>query len=590
MTGASTSAGEPPNPSWAQAQVIVDELARCGLQHAVLAPGSRSAALAMVVQCDPRVTLHVEIDERSAGFLALGIAKASGVPALVVTSSGTAAANLYPAVIEADAAAVPLIAVTADRPPELRATGANQTIDQVKLFGDRVRWFTEIAVAEDRPGVVAYWRSSASRLWAESVGSHGDGGPVHANIPTREPTVPATDDGRSVAQPFGQPLDGRPAGRPWTSVRRVQGTVPEDEVRDLAGRIATTERGLIVVGDAHGDLATVADLARAAGWPVVAEPMAGLRGCDNVMSSGDLLLDHPGFAWRHRPDLVLRIGRQGVSAAVARLLADAMPQVLVDPGGRWLDPDRTVSQILVADPSLTAHALMRHLPAAASSDWLAAWQQADTKVRARIDQLLDGQREMTEPRVARDVTAAVPTGGTLVVSSSMPIRDVDRFMAPRRGLRVLANRGASGIDGVVSTMLGVALGSSAGPVVGLIGDLALLHDSAGFNLRAGADQVDLTLVVVNNDGGGIFSFLPQAAFPEHFERVFGTPHGRDMARLAAFHSVPYTRADDPGALSGIVRANVAGGGLRMIEVRTDRRRNVEMHRRLRTAAHDVLED
>lgn len=577
------------NPSRAQALVMVDELARCGLEHAVLAPGSRSAALAMAFHEDPRIALHVEIDERSAGFLALGIAKGSAVPAVVVTTSGTATANLYPAVIEADAANVPMLVLTADRPPELRGTGANQSIDQVKMYGDRVRWFTEMGVAEDREGVVAYWRSTVCRLWAEALGVRATAGPVHANIPTREPTVPASDDGRSAAPEFTQSLGGRAGRRPWTSLRRAPRAMPEAELADLAGRIAATERGLIVVGAVANHLGGVAELARAAGWPVVAEPLSGLRGFDEVVGTAALMLDHPVFAEHHRPDLVLRFGRQGLARSVTRMLGDTVPQVLIDADGQWHDPSRRLSQLLVADPGLACAALARLLGVATSSAWAESWHQADEQVRQRIDRELDAVDELCEPRVARDVATAVPDGGTLVVSSSMPVRDLDTFMSPRGRLRVLANRGASGIDGVVSTVLGVALASGGAPVVGLLGDLALLHDTNGLLLRAAADQIDATLVVVNNDGGGIFSFLPQADFPLHFETVFGTPHGRDLASLAAFHELPYVRLHDPAEVVPAVREATGRGGIRLLEVRTDRQCNAALHRRLRSAVGEVLE-
>lgn len=578
------------NPSRAQALVVVDELARCGVRHAVLAPGSRSAALAMALHEDPRVATHVEIDERAAGFLALGAAKASGVPTVVVTTSGTATANLYPAVVEADAADVPIIVLTADRPPELRGTGANQTIDQTKLFGDRVRWFTELGVAEDRDGVVAYWRSTVCRLWGEAAGVAGRSGPVHANVPVREPTVPASDDGRATAPPFTRPLDGRPHRRPWTAVHGAPRRLTHAELSDLAGRIAATERGLIVVGDADTPPGPVAALARAAGWPVIAEPMSGLRGDDTVIGTAALLLDHPGFARKHRPDLVLRMGRQGLSRGVARLLGPDVPQVLLDAGGRWLDPGRAVSEILAADPGLTCAALARHLGVAAGSDWLDSWRRIDGRVRARVDETLDAERDPTEPRTARDVVRAVPDDGILVVSSSMPVRDLDAHMPGRRRLRVVANRGASGIDGVVSTVLGVALASPSRAVVGLLGDLALLHDANGLLVRAAADSVDAVLVVVDNDGGGIFSFLPQADYPLHFEAVFGTPHGRDLTALAAFHDLPVTVVDVPDRLEAAVTGAVRGGGVRLVVVRTDRKANVEVHRRVRRAVADVLDD
>ncbi len=579
------------NPAHACALVLVDELARHGITDAVLAPGSRSAALAIALHDEPRIRLHVELDERSAGFLAIGLARATGRPAPVVVTSGTAVANLHPAVVEADTGRVPLLLLTADRPPELRHTGANQAIDQVGIFGRAPRWHVDLGVPEDRADANALWRSTVSRAVAEATGAAGPAGPVHLNLPFREPTVPLVDDGRApVAAPFAHPIDGRAGRAPWTAAHRAPRRLLDEELLGLAERMASTERGLVVVGaggaDAGGPDAAGAihALARSLGWPVVAEPTSGARtDASTVVAHAATLLADARFARGAVPDLVLRIGRTGLSSEVESQLGPEVPQLLLGADGAFDDPRRAVSELLVADVAATCAALAVHVGAESGSEWRERWRAADAAAREAIDELLDATDAVSEPRTARDLVAAVPDDATLVLASSMPIRDVDRF-APVRPLPMLANRGASGIDGFVSTVLGVALGA-AGPVVALAGDLSVLHDAAGFQLAADVPRVDATFVVVDNDGGGIFSFLPQAAIHGPFERVFGTPHGRDLAGLASFHGLGYRRVERASELPQALDDAVADGGIRLVHVRTDRQANVALHRRLREAVH-----
>ncbi|MFA9432740.1 2-succinyl-5-enolpyruvyl-6-hydroxy-3-cyclohexene-1-carboxylic-acid synthase [Egicoccus sp. AB-alg2] len=578
------------NPSHALALVLVDELARGGVTDAVLAPGSRSTALAMALHDDPRVRLHVQIDERSAGFLAVGLARATGRPAPVVVTSGSAVANLHPALVEADTGHVPLVLLTADRPPELRQTGANQAIDQLGIFGRQVRWFVEVGVPEDRPGAVAYWRATVCRALAEAGGLSGPAGPVHVNLPFREPTVPLTDDGRAAADvPFRQPLEGRAGRRPWVVVDRAPRHAPAAELASLGARIAGTERGLVVAGQTTAHAGPALDLARAAGWPVVAEPTSNLRSGEQVVGTAHHLLGHAGFARAHRPELVLRIGRTGLSRNLAALLGPDVPQLLIDPDGAWQDPDRAIGELLVADVELTVAALRDHLAVPAGSDWMDRWRSADRRVRKVIDEVLDADDRPTEPRVARDLGAGLPDGTTLVVASSMPVRDLDQFLAPREHLRVVANRGASGIDGFVSTALGVAL-SGERPTVALSGDLSLLHDANGFLLAPDVERVDLPIVVVDNDGGGIFSFLPQHAFSGSFERVFGTPHGRDLADLARLHHLGHQPVTTAAELLPAVDAAREAGGIHLVHVRTDREQNLALHRRISREVAAALDE
>jgi 2-succinyl-5-enolpyruvyl-6-hydroxy-3-cyclohexene-1-carboxylate synthase len=618
------------NPSGAFAATVVDELVRCGLREAVLAPGSRSAPLALALYDragpaprgvpggrppGPALRLHVRIDERSAAFLALGLAKASRRPVLVVCTSGSAAAHFHAAVIEADESGVPLIVLTADRPPELRGTGANQAIDQLRLYGGAVRWFCEAGVPEARPGQAGYWRSLACRAWAQASGEAGGlPGPVHVNAPLREPLVPAPGDDPGGRDGWPDSLGGRPGGAPWTSfgaARRPGG---------LAGlEIGWTERGVIVCGDGAGGLATgdgstgdgstgdgaagdgaagdgaagdpeipgaLLELAEAAGWPVLAEPSSGARRGPNALSAYPYLLDTPGFVAAHQPDLIVSAGRPGLSRGQLALLRGGGPggwparHIVVASGpGRWADPGRGATDVTCGVRLSPAGRARRR----GESGWLSSWRRADAAARGAVDAVLDETGPLTEPRLARDLATALPDGALLWAASSLPIRDLDQQMAPRAGLRVLASRGASGIDGLVSSAIGAALAHQAaggGPAVALLGDLALLHDAPGLVLGPGEPRPDLCVIVVNNDGGGIFSMLEQAAIPGPFERLFGTPHGADIGQLARAVGLPCARLGQLADLPGLL----AGGGLRVIEARTDRAAGAALRARLRQLA------
>jgi 2-succinyl-5-enolpyruvyl-6-hydroxy-3-cyclohexene-1-carboxylate synthase len=540
------------NPSTALARVLVDELVRCGVREAVLAPGSRSAPLAFALHAADaagRLRLHVRIDERSAGFLALGLAKASGRPAVVVTTSGTAAANLHPAVLEAAHAGVPLLALTADRPAELRGVGANQTVDQLGLFGSAAR-FVELGAPETRAGQNAYWRSTICRAVASA-------GPVHINLALREPLVPDPGEG------WPESLGGRAGGGPWTEI--VPAPAPGPLPDDLPART------VVVLGDAPaGVVAAAVALAEARGWPVVAEPSARLASGPGLLPGGDLLL-RGGFPAAHRPDRVLAVGRPTLSRAVARLLRSA-PLDVVAAGPTWTDPAHHVTRVLPAVPT----------PAAGGRDdaWLPAWRDAADQARATVDRLLD-KAGLCEPGVAAALMDAVPAGGLVVCGSSKPVRDL--FLAGARpGVTVLANRGVAGIDGTVSTAVGAAL-AVAGPAYALLGDLTFLHDANGLVIGPGEPRPDLTVVVVNNDGGAIFGLLEQGA-PEHgpaFERVFGTPHGVDLAALCAATGTPHRLVRSTEHLTAALSGP---GGIRVVEVRTDRREAIDLDAAITAAA------
>ena len=555
--------------STACARTLVDELARAGLTMAVLAPGSRSAPLALALADDERIRLHVVLDERSAAFLALGAAKASGRPALALCTSGTAAAHFHPAVLEADHSRVPLIVCTADRPAELRDTGAPQTTDQVHLYGDAVRFFADIPADGDRSARAA-WRPVAARLWAEAAGPPA--GPVHLNVAFREPLV------STGAVPPGEMEAGREGGRPWVVSHR--GQVPAlggPEADEITTRIGRARRGLVVAG--WGSPPEAAGTAEVLGWPLLADAISAQRGSARAVTTYEALLRVPGFADEHRPDLVLRFGGPLTSKTTTAWLDASVPQILVDPDGAWLDPHRTAAERVPALPEVTTDP---------DSGWLDGWIGAEEAARKALDAFLEAEDQPFEGRVARDVSAACAAsalGPALVVASSMPVRDLEAF-AGRVPAEVYANRGVNGIDGLVSTVLGVAAAGRRGsgepsprPAVGLLGDLAFLHDAGG--LLGAADRgLAAVLVVVDNRGGGIFSFLPQAALPAgRFELLFGTPPGADVAAVAQAYGVPAERTERAADVIPALERALARGGVRLIVVPTgDRTANVARHR------------
>jgi 2-succinyl-5-enolpyruvyl-6-hydroxy-3-cyclohexene-1-carboxylate synthase len=550
------------NPATALATVLVDELLCAGMTDAVLAPGSRSAPLALALYERSThaadVRLHVRVDERSASFLALGLAKRSGRPVALVCTSGTATANFHPAVIEAHESRIPLIVLTADRPPELRDTGANQSIDQVRIYGSSTRWSFEVGVPEERPGMVAYWRSLVSRAWAAA--QDPDPGPVHLNVAFREPLIPDGDTS------WCEPLGGA-SGAPWTKVRSA---TPGSVLH-----VPPTRRGVLVVGDGAVNVKRYVAAASMAGWPVLAEPNGNARYGDHALSSHHFLLGVPEFVEGHRPEVVVTLGKPGLSRPLMSLLRRAEQHIVVSPSlARWPDPVRSATQI----------AQDVEIPVVSGDDgWLRSWRAADLAARDGVDAVLDESDEVTEPRLARDLVAGLPGGSLLFTAASMPIRDLDQTMRPRRGIRILANRGASGIDGLVSSAMGAAL-AHAGRSYALLGDLSFLHDQNGLILGPHDERPDLAIVVVNNQGGGIFSLLPQSGIPGPFERVFGTPHQVDLSHIAAAHGLPYTLLE---SASDLPKA-VAGQGLRIIEARTHRGDNAALHARMRRAAHAAV--
>ena len=551
------------------ATTLVDEWARLGVRHAVVSPGSRNAPLLLALARDGRIRVDVALDERSAGFRALGSGLATGIPAIVCCTSGSAATNLHPAVVEAHHARVPLLVCTADRPPELRDTGAGQTVDQINLYGPAVRWFVDPGPPTDTPDAGPMWRALACRAFAAAVGRPA--GPAHVNLPFREPLLPTGAD--------LVPAPGRANGVPWTTVTQSSDAVTDDTASRFAQLVRDHERGVVVIGwGAQVSAATVDAFAEASGWPVLADAISGYRRGSHAVSTYEALLRVPSFAEAHSPDIVVRLGAPLTSRVANGWLAEVAHQVIVDPESAWLDPSHTAAQIVVSAPDDLLTAVLRTLTRQSDGrgGWSAVWRDAEARARRALDAALDRAEVALEGRIARDVAAGLADGDVLVVASSLPVRALEWCMAPRDGIDVFSNRGVNGIDGFVSTALGIA--SSGRRVVALCGDLCFLHDTNGL-LGAHRDGVrvaaNATFVVIDNRGGGIFSFLPPRELDE-FEHLFATPQDVDLVGVARAHGVDAERVDDLDALKG----DVVGDDVRVLVVPVDRDASVARHREL----------
>jgi len=540
---------------------FVESLVQLGIEDVCVCPGSRSTPLALTFRRDSRIKVWMHVDERSAAYFALGIAKRSGRPVAVVSTSGTAAVNFAPAATEAFFARVPLLLLTADRPAYARDIGTNQTIDQVRLYGSHVKQSADVQVPDDADVALAYARSIAARSVRSAL--EEPSGPVHLNFPFREPLLP------------------EPAGESIRSGERISANQPLSQhnpegFAPLRRALDDAERPLIVCGE-QGDPSfpeAVTALAREIGAPVLADPLSQVR-CGPqhslaVIDAYDTFLRDEDVARRLSPDFVLRFGAAPVSKALLQFLERnrSCEQVLVDPGGSR-DPVLTASDAVRLDPASLCRALLggatdqpAPAPGPGSPDWVAAWADTNSRVRSALTARIAEERGLSEPGVFADLNEVLPAGGTLFAGNSMPVR-------------------ASGIDGVVSTALGVSAASEE-PLVLVIGDLSFYHDMNGL-LAARRYGLSATIVLVNNDGGGIFSMLPQATDP-HFEEVFATPTGLDFRHAAEMYGLDYHRAASRQEFRDLVSRSLESPGVSLIEVRTDRGANAKLHRELMAAA------
>lgn len=552
------------NALWARA--LVQELARSGVRHACLAPGNRSGPLAFALAEEPGLKVWSHIDERSAGFFALGLALATGEPALVACTTGTAAANLLPAAMEATAARVPLVLLTADRPHDLRDVGANQSPGQVGLFGAHARWSLDLPLPRAEARALRHLRAVACRAAMAARGPPA--GAVHLNVPWGKPLepTPSTDlpPGFEAAHQRAA-LEAREG--PFVAVHAAPRT-PSAEALAPVARSLEGQRGIIVAGpqrEAHLP-AALASLAAATGFPVLADPLSGARfgpGSERTIAAYDAFLQSATVRAALRPDVVLRVGAAPTSDALLGWLEEsAAPLVLIDDDPGWREPLHLHGHRVLADPALACEALASAVGAPAPRAWGEAWHALDRAAAPSLSR----NAAFFEGAAVRATLDALPAGATLFVSNSLPIRDLDRFGSPRpRALRVLANRGASGIDGIPSTALGIAA-AGPGPVVGLLGDLAFLHDLPGL-LALPRLGIEATLVVLNNDGGRIFEQLPAARFGDRFEELFVTPHGLDLEDAARLFGAPFRRAADAKGYEEALAGALAEGGAQIVEAR-----------------------
>ncbi|ESP88587.1 2-succinyl-5-enolpyruvyl-6-hydroxy-3-cyclohexene-1-carboxylic-acid synthase [Candidatus Halobonum tyrrellensis] len=579
--GAGADPERAPNRNALWARTLVDELAAAGVRAVCLCPGSRSTPLTVAFARHEEVRTFSHLDERSAAYFALGRARRTGEVTPLVSTSGTAAANFHPAVVEASQGRVPLLLLTADRPPELRDSGANQTVDQEKLYGDAVRWYKDLPEPEAEDRKLRSLRTTAARAVSTAEGTPA--GPVHLNVPFRKPLEPVHVE--------GDVPDDLPAlaerGRDGAYVSTTPGhPVPDDrEVREVA-RALSAERGLVVAGPADPpgpDPEAMTALAHATGFPVLADPLSGLRfgsatrvtpvlgGYDGFLA-GEATADWPD------PEVVVRFGASPTSKPLRNYLADTdARQFVVDPAGGWREAEFAATDLVVADPSRLAATVARHVSGPDSADWRARWEAAET---AHWDAVSD-EDAFFEGRVLADVFALAPEPSTVFVSNSMPVRDADRFAAPAaRSLTVLGNRGASGIDGVVSTALGA--GSATTDDLTLVtGDLAYYHDMNGLLALSRCD-VDATIVAVNNDGGGIFHALPIEAYDPPFTAQFKTPHGVDFSHTEGLYDLEFERVDgdDREAFRESYREAVTTDGTTVVEVTSDAEASHRVRERL----------
>jgi 2-succinyl-5-enolpyruvyl-6-hydroxy-3-cyclohexene-1-carboxylate synthase len=611
----------PATDTYALLRAFVDELARCGMRAACTSPGSRSAPLTLTLAREARVRCYSHIDERCAGFFALGLTKASGLPVAVTCTSGTAAAELLPAAIEAREARVPMLLLSADRPPELRENGAGQAIDQLKLFGSAAKWFFELGTHEATIERLRWMRTLACRAYAATL--EGRPGVVHVNFPLREPLV--------LEQALPEDTTARPDYAPYVrrgplSPRQSRGGESTEADLDLVrGRIHKSRRGVVVAGRDErvvGEWSAgepVAAFAEALGWPLLADPMSGARRGSSAIAHYDALLRDARFVDSLVPDLVLRVGDLPVSKPLRAWLAE-MPhvrQVALDAEGAWQDPDSVLSDSFTIDPSTVLGVLAKEGIAGAEEDWLAQWRGADERASEAILGAL-GDEILSEPRVASELGVLLPQGATLFVASSMPVRDIEAFWPVREDPpRVLCNRGANGIDGIVSSAFGAAA-ANRGPVVLLIGDVALAHDIGGL-LAAQRLGLKLTIVLIDNGGGGIFDFLPLAANalarsdeqssharsgalgapagepPSNVEqdiytRHIATPTGLDFADAARLYGLVHERATDVRSFRAALERALADEASRIVEVRGEREQNRHLHELLSQAVAASLSD
>lgn len=554
---------------------FVGELVQSGVTDVVVSPGSRSTPLALMMAEHPGLRVHIQIDERSAGFFALGIAKASRKTVALLCTSGTAAANYFPAVVEANISRVPLLVLTADRPHELRDVGAPQAIDQIHLYGNHVKWFVEMALPEATTEIIRYAETVCARAIATTQMSPA--GPVHLNFPFREPLIPLLDNPELFEK------YRRPKGS--IKIRSGELTLPQSEFERLAQEWSLEAKGVIVCGPIdHPDFAdAVITLSEKLQFPILADPLSQMRSGQhnkNVMiDTYDTFLRNAMAKDFLTPNIVIRFGAMPVSKALTIFLkenSEAMHYV-IDGGGGWRDPNAITSEMIYCDEALLCKAVLPMIAGRQDSDYLTDWTGLNEITKQHLAQVNDGTK-LSEAKLFYRLAEMLPENATVFVGNSMPIRDLDSFFHNNeKNIRVMANRGANGIDGVVSTALGAAIVHQ--PFYLILGDLTLFHDLNGL-IASKMHKIPFNVIVINNNGGGIFSFLPQANHPKHFELLFGTPADLDFSHAVKMYGGEYANIEDWDHLAGALVDNREAAGLHVYEITTNRDSNLKEHRDL----------
>jgi 2-succinyl-5-enolpyruvyl-6-hydroxy-3-cyclohexene-1-carboxylate synthase len=597
--------------------VFVDELVAAGVENVCMCPGSRSTPLALTFERHPGIKTWMHLDERSCAYFALGMAKVYSVdPVVLLCSSGTAAVNFAPAVVEAFHSHVPLIVLTADRPPELQGLGANQTIDQQDLYGSAVKWFVNMPLPEASDQMLRYVRMVARR---SQIIAARDGalGPVHINFPFREPLIPSGHEPQPkqefhisaeekaafnrIAAANGN--EGPSIGDQMSAIRGghdpATDGLPPSRKGSFAWEFEQARRPLIVCGpDSDVDSAQLMRLTSRFPVPVLADALSGLRWqhtftTPSVLSLYDSYLRDPSLCQALKPDFILRFGAQPTSKPLQTFLQRNIdvPQFVFTHPGLWPDPDLTARGIRheERDPGSVVSDLLPVRRRKDSAGWLAAWLAAESRARRTVERLLDEEGSLNEISAVTDL-AAVNDTHWVVAGNSMPVRDIDAFYpaSDQRVAYVYANRGTSGIDGVVSTALG-ATARAHGMIVLVIGDLSFYHDMNGL-LAAQRFGLRATIVLINNDGGGIFSFLPQHDDAEHFEALWGTPHGLDFSHVAGLYGVGFQRVTTREEYRAALKASFWADGVQVIEIKTDREENLRLHQRIWDAVAEAVKD
>ncbi|MBS4202481.1 2-succinyl-5-enolpyruvyl-6-hydroxy-3-cyclohexene-1-carboxylic-acid synthase [Lederbergia citrea] len=551
---------------------FVTGLVHAGIKDVVISPGSRSTPLAMLMAAHTDLRIYMNIDERSAGFFALGLAKASRKPVALLCTSGTAAANYYPAVVEASLSRIPLIVLTADRPHELRNVGAPQAIDQIHLYGHHVRWFTDMALPEEGRAQANYAETSAVRAVKEATGLPK--GPVHLNFPFREPLIPILNP-----NPFSQQ-------RPPLLIENGRLLLPIESIKKLAEEWQTIEKGLIVCGpiDELGFSESVQNLAEKLGFPILADPLSQLRSnvvTDNhVIDSYDAILKSEKAVEQLKPELIIRFGDMPVSKPLSLFVKNLqdLQYVIVDGGAGWREPNHMATTMINSDEAIFCDDLAAQILESKKSKWLKMWLEMDVIAKDAISTYMVPSEELEEGKAIFELAKLLPEDSTVFVGNSMPIRDMDTFFHKNKSnIRVMANRGANGIDGVVSSALGAAVHER--PLFLVIGDLSFFHDMNGL-LAAKLHKLNINIILLNNDGGGIFSYLPQAKEPKYFELLYGTPTGLNYEHAVQMYHGQYTKIFDWDGFKLAILEAVSHEGLNVIEIPTDRAKNLESHREM----------